>query len=286
VEAKIFRLSAGSLACLVLSPPPLPLALIITCWYHLVTPTPLTTCVPAGCPNTAIITGSTVTVTQAPTITPTAPEAQTVCANAAANFTFNVAAPGATDLLATPGAGTCTVSADYSVSCTSVPAPGTSVSLVAKYGNAAAGDDCATLPVSVPLAVNSDPAITLADVKPTSMQVCPAASAGAVSFQVTTSRDAKTLTGSLVNATSGEAVTDPNVKCTAIVSATDKKVWTVSCTGVPLGSYALKVSLQSALGEFGPAAAAPWNRRPGKPLVSQQTALNLLECEQYRCMRP
>ena len=246
MEAKIFRLSAGSLACLVLSPPPLPLALIITCWYHLVTPTPLTTCVPAGCPNTAIITGSTVTVTQAPTITPTAPEAQTVCANAAANFTFNVAAPGATDLLATPGAGTCTVSADYSVSCTSVPAPGTSVSLVAKYGNAAAGDDCATLPVSVPLAVNVESPTTVA-VTPTSDEICPSATGGTVSFAIITSRDANTLTGSLVNATSGEAVVA--AQCTTTGNGSS---WRVACTNVPAGTYAVKVTLDSNLGEWAP----------------------------------
>jgi hypothetical protein len=183
-----------------------------------------------------------------PTVTPTNPAAQAVCPGSTANFTFDVAAGASTTSLVVSGSTTCSVAAGYKVTCTSVGAPGASVTVAAKYGDPAAGDDCATDPVAVPLTVTTDPEITITDVKATPSQICPTATTGSVAYTVTLSAAPKTLTGSLVTSPGGVAVTDALIKCSSAVTG-DAKVWSVTCTGVPVGSYAVKVDVTSNLGE-------------------------------------
>jgi hypothetical protein len=207
----------------------------LTCQPPSATPFP-------GCPFALELPGSTVKPLTPPTVTPTNPDAKTVCPGSTADFSFDVAAPGATSLVVS-GSTTCSVAAGYKVTCTSVNAT-TSVTVAAKYGDPAAGDDCATDPVTVPLTLNTDPAITLASVTPASDDICATATSGTLTFQVTTGAAAASVTGSLMDGATDKAVAA--AQCTTAGSGT---AWTVMCTDVPVGTYYVKVSATSALGE-------------------------------------
>jgi hypothetical protein len=178
-----------------------------------------------------------------PTVTPTNPAAQAVCPGSTANFTFDVAAGASTTSLVVSGSTTCSVAAGYKVTCTSVGAPGASVTVAAKYGDPAAGDDCATDPVAVPLTVTTDPEITIT-AKTASDDICPTATSGTLTFQVTTTAAAASLSGSLMDAATDKAVAA--AQCTTTGSGT---AWTVTCTGVPVGTYYVAATATSALGE-------------------------------------
>jgi hypothetical protein len=198
-----------------------------------------------GCPHTLTQPGSSLTAIKTSSVAVVAPAAQSVCAAASsASFTFDVSAPGATTVLVND-TGLCSVAQDrMSITCAAVPVPGAAVSVTATYGDKA----CSTTPVVVELPVSVEAAISVTDVTPTSSQICPSAATGTVSFQVTTSAPAKALSGSLVTSLGAAAVTTSGVVCTSAGSATS---WSVTCIGAPPGAYALKVAVESSLGEHG-----------------------------------
>jgi hypothetical protein len=209
---------------------------------------PLPGCTYSSGPDTS--NTAAVTTIAPPKIEPAAQPAQVVCPNAAGAFSFSPGASGATLTgVVSSNPGLCGVgpAPDYAVTCASVAAPGAVVTLTAKYGNPAAGDDCATEGKPVALAVAAEPQITVAGVKAASAVVCPAAS-GAVAFEVTTNIAPANLTGSLVASRGGSPVAGPSLRCASTAGA-HRKVWTVACTGVPAGSYAVKVAVTSKLGE-------------------------------------
>jgi hypothetical protein len=187
------------------------------------------------CPHTLAIAGATLTEFAIPTVTPTAPAAKTVCAGGKADFEFAVAAPGSTGLTADNG---CSVSgnaaAGYSVKCSNVAAT-TTVNVAAQFGNG-----CVTDATPVQLTVNTE-ALT-ATATATSAEICPIATAGTVSFQVTTSLAATDVQGALLASSDLSAT---GATCTATGSGT---AWTVTCSGAAPGSYVLSATATSALG--------------------------------------
>ncbi|GBF94906.1 hypothetical protein Rsub_08149 [Raphidocelis subcapitata] len=200
----------------------------------------------AGCPHTGAVTG-TVSIIAAPGFAITdLPAAQTICRAATTSFEFT--ATGAGDGLvytySPEGGANCgQPNSNGVVTCSGVGAS-VSVSAIAHYGQAQ-GEDCTTQALSVPLTVAYDPTVTATSVTATSPDtLCPAVPSAGVSFAVTTSSAAASLTAVLLRRRTQAPV--DGVTCTVSGAGTQ---WAVSCPGAPVGgSYIVSLSATSALG--------------------------------------
>ncbi|GBF94905.1 hypothetical protein Rsub_08148 [Raphidocelis subcapitata] len=199
-----------------------------------------------GCPHTGAVTG-TVSIIAAPGFAITdLPAAQTICRATTTSFKFT--ATGAGDGLVytyspAGGANCGQPNKNSVVTCSGVGAT-VSVSAIAHYGQAQ-GEDCTTQALSVPLTVAYDPTVTATSVTATSpAALCPAVPSAAVSFAVTTSSAAASLTAVLLQKRSQAPVS--GVTCTTSGAG---RQWVVSCPGAPVGgSYVVSLAATSALG--------------------------------------
>jgi hypothetical protein len=191
-----------------------------------------------------VLEGNAVTTVPAPEFKPASPPGALVCPGKTATFSFPAGASSQAVKRITSNGTDCALAAEgggFNITCGAVAAPGKAVALTAFYGGDSA---CSSAAEVVTLAVEEYPQIT-ATIVAAPDDVCPGA-LGALSFEVTPSAPVASLTGRLVSVAAGGDAAPAQADCAATGGGA---AWTVACSGLAAGSYALAVEMTSPEGE-------------------------------------